>query len=70
MGQTMVSGLQWLQPWLVRGANCGSCSGTPNLDIASEKFVVKAFAVKADVVGRGQGRGSEGYDTGGGCSRE
>ena len=34
------------------GANCGSWSGTPNLDIVRKKFVVKAFAVKADVVGR------------------
>ena len=36
----------------MRGANCGSSSGTPNLDIVRKKFVVKAFAVKADVVGR------------------
>ena len=45
----MVSGLQWL----VRGTSCGSWSGTtPNLDIVGKKFVVKTFAVKADVVGR------------------
>ena len=38
--------------WLVRGTSCGSWSGTPNLDIVGKKFVVKTFAVKADVVGR------------------
>ena len=48
----MVSGKQWLPPWLVRGANCGSWSGTPNLDIVSKKFVVKTFTVKADVVSK------------------
>ena len=44
----MVSGLQRL----ARGTSCGSWSGTPNLDIVGKKFVVKTFAVKADVVGR------------------
>ena len=43
----MVSGQQWLPPWLVRGANCGSRSGTPNLDICCQDI-----AVKADVVSR------------------
>lgn len=36
----------------MRGASWGSWSGTPNQDIVSWKFVVKASAAKADVVNR------------------